>query len=97
MTTIYLEQLEQVGDLMNKLGEQYYARLAGNLFLILHHEKAGSLDEAGTLIKLDSLPFEEEEKAIFRHFLAIPSIRPVILASLYSRVLKAYFKVNYSF
>ena len=97
MTAIYLEQLEQVNDLMNKLGEEYYARLAGNLFLILFHEKAGTLDEAGSLIKLEALPFEEEEKAIFKHFLAIPSIRPVILASLYSRIIKTYFQVNYSF
>jgi hypothetical protein len=90
-----MEILESFDKLMNRLDEKNYSRLLGNLAWIIY-----SLDTDGDVAKLTVLnsdaPYSEEEKAIIQYFIENPNIRPGVLASCYSRVIVANFKVHYS-
>lgn len=89
-----MQILEQIDKLMNKLEAKYYSRLLSNLCSILYAEKY--LDENTVENRINNLGCPSEEKAIMRLFKDNPGIRPGVLASVYSRVIVANFKVHYS-
>lgn len=93
-----MEILESFDKLMNALDEKYYARLLGLLSMLVY--KLNVSDErygvAVLIESIDDQPVTDEEKAIMKYFLQNPNIRPGVLASCYSRVIVANFKVHYS-
>lgn len=91
-----MEILENIDKLMNKLDSKYYSRLLGNLAWIIHaFDVEGEGAKLMVLNNLDGTDYPEEETAIIQRFIDHPNIRPVVLASVYSRVIMTNFRVNH--
>jgi len=93
-----MEVLESVDKLMNAMDDKYYSRLLANLALIVHKT---SIDESSYAVNvlsegIGNTEVTEQEQAIMQYFLKNKNIRPGVLASIYSRVIVANFKVHYS-
>lgn len=87
--------LEGVDKFMNAMDEKNYSRLLGLLSMMVH--KFSLVDDENKYdVQIDQHNVSDEEKAIMRFFADNPSIRPGVLASLYSRVISSNFKVHYS-
>lgn len=91
--------LESVDKFMNAMDDKDYSRLLGLLAMMIHKLNGIADERYGIAVlkeAIDDDPVTDEEKAIIKVFLDNKSLRPGILASLYSRVIASNFKVNYS-
>lgn len=88
------EVLENVDKKMNAMEASNYSRLLGLLAMIVH--KFSQVDDENNYdVLIDQHNITDEEKAIMRVFVNNKSLRPGILASLYSRTIMSNFKINY--
>lgn len=92
-----MQVLESVDKLMNQLPEKSYSRLLSDLASIIYNLDTTEYPAKLSLESyLEETDYPEEEKAIIRYFIDNPNIRPGVLASCYSRMIQANFKVHYS-
>ena len=96
--TKFNELLELVDRDMNAMDPNNYSRLLANLATIIYHriDNKNDCPNGMWIRKIDRSDFSEEEKSILQTFLQHENTRPVILASVYSRVIKSSFKIHYS-
>lgn len=97
-----MEALESVDRLMNRIDDnKNYSRLLSHLAKITHEISIADNPFAIYVIAsltayISDCSVSDEEKAIMKCFLENPNTRPGILASCYSRVISANFKIHYS-